>query len=110
MTLDEQIQQDIENQNFKRYKTPDGGYTWVPASKPPSEGWIEEPEDPNELPDPNFTPSWISRRQVMYPEIREQLNVLFDDIKSGKFGEAAKTSQWATMIQSIKDAVPKYNT
>lgn len=107
MTLQEQIDRDIEQQNFKSYQDADGNIHWIPASKQPKDGWIELIEDPNELPDPNFEVDWRSQRQNLYPDVKEQLNVLFDDIKSGKFGEAAKTSDWVNMIQTVKDAIPK---
>ena len=50
---------------------------------------------------------WWNRRKVTYPDIGTQLDKLFDDIKSGKFGNDAKQGEWYQMIQKIKDQIPK---
>ena len=45
--------------------------------------------------------------QTSYPKITEQLDQLFHDIESGKFGEAAKTGDWYVGISSVKTTFPK---
>ena len=45
--------------------------------------------------------------QTSYPKIAEQLDQLFHDIESGKFGEAAKTGDWYVGISSVKTTFPK---
>ena len=42
-----------------------------------------------------------------YPSIGEQLDMLYKDIDSGKFGENAKTSQFYLSIKNVKDSSPK---
>ena len=42
-----------------------------------------------------------------YPNIKDQLDQLYHDIESGKFGEAAKSGDWYVGITSIKNAYPK---
>lgn len=42
-----------------------------------------------------------------YPSIGEQLDMLYKDIDSGKFGETAKTSQFYLTIKNVKDSSPK---
>ena len=37
----------------------------------------------------------------------DQLDQLYHDIESGKFGEAAKSGDWYVGITSIKNAYPK---
>ena len=45
--------------------------------------------------------------QTSYPKITEQLDQLFHDIESGKFGETAKTGDWYVGISSVKTTFPK---
>ena len=45
--------------------------------------------------------------QTSYPKLAEQLDQLFHDIESGKFGEAAKTGDWYVGISSVKTTFPK---
>tara|TARA_A100001388_G_scaffold194546_1_gene146693 strand:+ start:891 stop:1235 length:345 start_codon:yes stop_codon:yes gene_type:complete len=42
-----------------------------------------------------------------YSSIGDQLDMLYKDIESGKFGDTAKTGTWATHIKAVKDANPK---
>ena len=46
-------------------------------------------------------------KRVREYDIGWQLNYLYDDVKAGLFGEAAKTGQFATFLESIKDKYPK---
>lgn len=39
--------------------------------------------------------------------IAEQLDLLYKDIESGRFGETAKTGGFATYVKSIKEQFPK---
>ena len=49
----------------------------------------------------------MSGIQTSYPKITEQLDQLFHDIESGKFGDTAKTGNWYVGISSVKNAFPK---
>ena len=49
----------------------------------------------------------MSGIQTSYPKIAEQLDQLFHDIESGKFGEDAKTGDWYVGISSVKTTFPK---
>ena len=42
-----------------------------------------------------------------YINVKEQLDQLFHDIESGKFGEDAKTGDWYVGISSVKTTFPK---
>ena len=48
-----------------------------------------------------------NRDKPSYPSIGEQLDMLYKDIDSGKFGENAKTSQFYLSIKNVKDSSPK---
>lgn len=47
---------------------------------------------------------FTGKRNRVYPDVKEQLDMLFKDIESGKLGEAAKTSQFYTKIKEIKNS------
>ena len=49
----------------------------------------------------------MSGIQTSYPKLEEQLDQLFHDIESGKFGETAKTGDWYVGISSVKTTFPK---
>ena len=49
----------------------------------------------------------IDKVGTYYPEISEQLDQLYHDINSGKFGSDAKTGKWFVGITSVKTANPK---
>ena len=51
--------------------------------------------------------SWRVEREQKYGSIEPQLNMLFDDIEAGKFGENAKTGDWYLHVKGIKDSVVK---
>lgn len=51
--------------------------------------------------------SWRNQRVSQYGQLGDQLNMLFDDIDSGKFGEQAKTGSWYQHIKQIKANIVK---
>ena len=48
---------------------------------------------------------WIGKRR--YPFWKQQFEMLYDDIKDGKFGEEAKTGKFFTATDKIKTDNPK---
>lgn len=46
-------------------------------------------------------------RKQNYKNISDQLDLLYQDINSGLFGDSAKTGSWFTHVKSIKDEFPK---
>ncbi len=42
-----------------------------------------------------------------YSSIGDQLDMLYKDIESGKFGDTAKTGNWYVGISSVKNTFPK---
>lgn len=50
---------------------------------------------------------YITQRQLGYGMMDSQLNLLYDDIKNGRFGESAKQGQWFTHITNVKSQHPK---
>ena len=49
----------------------------------------------------------VNERTYQYKSWEHQLDMLFNDIEAGKFGEDAKTGSWYLWIKGIKDANPK---
>ena len=46
-------------------------------------------------------------RKFEYPDIKEQLDQLYRDMKSGKLGVGATTGEWYVGITSVKTLFPK---
>ena len=46
-------------------------------------------------------------RKFEYPDIKEQLDQLYRDMKSGKLGVGATTGEWYVGITSVKTTYPK---
>tara|TARA_B100001778_G_C18134140_1_gene426374 strand:+ start:188 stop:502 length:315 start_codon:yes stop_codon:yes gene_type:complete len=51
--------------------------------------------------------SYRSDRKYAFEMWGDQLDQLYHDIESGKFGEAAKSGDWYVGITSIKNTYPK---
>jgi hypothetical protein len=51
--------------------------------------------------------SWRTTRESEYGHVNKQLNLLWDDIDNGLFGEEAKTGQWYQFVKTIKENNPK---
>jgi hypothetical protein len=50
--------------------------------------------------------AYEGKRNRQYPDVKEQLDLLFKDIDAGKLGDTAKTSQFYVTIKGIKDSNP----
>ena len=53
------------------------------------------------------TDTVIEKREKYYSELSEQLDKLYHDIDSGKFGDTAKTGQFYLSRKAVKDKFPK---
>ena len=49
----------------------------------------------------------IEKREKYYTDFLEQLDLLYHDIDSGKFGDTAKTGQFYLKRKAVKDKFPK---
>ena len=50
---------------------------------------------------------WQAQRRRAYGHSEHQLALLYDDVKAGLFGEAAKTSAWFQHVSEVKLNIPK---
>ena len=48
-----------------------------------------------------------SKRALYYSQLKEQLDLLYHDIDSGKFGADAKTGNFYLSRKAVKDKYPK---
>ena len=48
-----------------------------------------------------------TKRALYYAVLKEQLDLLYHDIDSGKFGDAAKTGGFYLGRKAVKDKYPK---
>ena len=51
--------------------------------------------------------NYIGKRTKYYPTLFQQLDKLYHDIDSGKFGDAAKTGSFYLARKAVKDKYPK---
>jgi hypothetical protein len=78
---------------------------------------MTDEEVAQQIMDPSLrTPEYIANRigapestdqSNTYPNITEQLDLLWHDINSGLLGDKAKTGEFYLKIKSVKDANPK---
>lgn len=54
-----------------------------------------------------ISPSVSDKREAYYKALKEQLDDLFHDIDTGKFGEDAKTGNFYLNRKAVKDKYPK---
>mgnify|MGYP001359109339 FL=1 len=47
------------------------------------------------------------KRKKYYPSLSKQLDLLYHDIDSGKFGDTAKTTGFYLARKAVKDKYPK---
>lgn len=85
---------DLYNRTFTRWECPDG-------SQPPT--WEEvEAQVQKDVEVYNYY-LYARNREVEYGDWRDQLNLLFDDIKSGNL----QNGKWVQMVESVKKQYPK---
>lgn len=51
--------------------------------------------------------NYVGKRKAYYPMMYKQLDLLYHDIETGKFGENAKTGSFYLARKAVKDKYPK---
>ena len=51
--------------------------------------------------------NYAEKREIAYPKLAEQLDLLYHAIDAGKFGDTAKTSDFYVKLKAVKDKYPK---
>lgn len=88
----------------KYYRDPQGNVHTL-FQGDPNPDWVEIEVDHNQLPDPNYIPPYPSRRFNAYPQVTEQLDMLWHELNL--YGNLSTNGTWFNIIKSVKDAHPK---
>jgi hypothetical protein len=88
----------------KRYKDLQGNVHLLFQGEP-DPTWVEIEIDFNALPDPNFIPPYTARRYNDYPDVREQLGMIWHEINTN--GSLSSEGEWFNAIKEVKDTHPK---
>ena len=85
---------DLYNRTFTRYECPDG-------TEPPE--WSEiENQVQKDVETYNYY-LYARNREADYGDWKDQLNLLYDDIKSGNL----ENGKWVQMVEAVKEKHPK---
>lgn len=71
----------------------------------PQPDWVEIEIDYNQMPDPNYIPPYPARRFNAYPQITEQLDMMWHELNQK--GAITANGEWFYKIKAVKDAHPK---
>jgi hypothetical protein len=88
----------------KRYQDPQGN-VHVLFQGDPQPDWVEVVFDETQLPDPNYIPPYPARRYNAYPQITDQLDMLWHELNTS--GSISADGAWFSSIKAVKDAHPK---
>lgn len=92
-------------EKYKRYVAPNGDIHTILSDATPGEGWIEEDIDFMGQPDPSFVIPYSAQRQMNYPQITDQLDMLWHELNSS--GSISQDGTWFQSISEIKNQYPK---
>lgn len=90
---------------YKRYTDQNGDIHTILSDATPGEGWVENEFEYTPLPDPSFVPPYDALRRISYPEVANQLDMLWHEIKNS--GSISTSGEWYQTIDSIKNQFPK---
>ena len=96
-----------EIQGLNRGIDPATGDPWNKMTGPPPFSYDEAQERLETLTAMWTRDQYQRDRNIAYTGLDKQLAALFDDIKDGKFGDAAKTGRFYYLNQQVKDQIPK---
>lgn len=96
----------FSNTDMKHYIDPaTGDKFWIRPEDEPRPGW-EEAQQPTGplLPDPNYVPPYTARRINAYPDINEQMDMLWHAMDAD---ESKRLEPFYSTIRAIKEMIPK---
>ena len=88
----------------RRFIDNEGAIHWLIQGEP-QEDWTELEEDPNILPDMNYIPPYPVRRMSAYPQVTDQLDMLWHELNAS--GSISADGTWFNAIKTVKDEHPK---
>jgi hypothetical protein len=88
----------------RKFIDTEGAIHWLIQGEP-QENWTELHDDPSQLPDPNYVIPYPARRMNAYPQISNQLDMLWHELNAS--GSISSDGTWFNAIKTVKDAHPK---
>ena len=88
----------------KKFIDNEGAIHWLIQGEP-LEDWTELEEDPNQLPDINYIIPYDARRMNAYPQLSNQLDMLWHELNAS--GSITTDGTWFNAIKNVKDSIPK---
>ncbi len=92
-------------EKYKRYEAPNGDIHTILKDEIPGEGWIEEDIDYLGQPDLSYVPPYTALRMTNYPQITEQLDMLWHELNTS--GSISTNGSWFQSINEVKTQFPK---
>jgi hypothetical protein len=90
---------------YKRYVAPNGDVHTILSEATPDASWVETPFEYIGAPDMSFVPPYNALRMNNYPQIGEQLDMLWHELNNN--GTLSTDGDWFQSIQEIKTQYPK---
>lgn len=88
----------------RRFRDSNGDIHWLIQGEPEID-WVELLDDEISLPDPDYVPPYTALRVNNYPNIGNQLDMLWHELNQS--GSLSTNGEWFQSIQSVKDEFPK---
>jgi hypothetical protein len=92
-------------EKYKRFRAPNGDIHTIMFDATPGEGWVEEDVDFLGQPDPFYRPPYDALRVVNYPNLGEQLDMLWHELNTS--GSISTNGSWFQSINEVKTQFPK---
>lgn len=90
---------------YKRYLAPNGDIHTILTEATPNPDWVEQDFDLLGPPDLSFVPPYDALRMNSYPQIGQQLDMLWHELNNS--GSLSTDGEWFQSIQEIKTQFPK---
>jgi hypothetical protein len=92
-------------EKYKKYIDPDGNIHTILKDATPGLDWTEYHENPFSFPDPNYEIPYQAKRSSNYPQVVDQLDMLWHELNTS--GSISTNGTWFNSIKDIKDQFPK---
>lgn len=90
---------------YKRFRAPNGDIHTILFDAIPGEGWVEQDIDLLGQPDLLFKPPYDALRMINYPQITEQLDMIWHEINER--GSISTDGEWFQSLKNVKENYPK---
>lgn len=90
---------------YKRYVAPNGDIHTILSDAQPGADWVEQEFDLIGTPDMNYIPPYDALRMNNYPQIADQLDMIWHELNTN--GTLSADGTWFQSIQEVKTQYPK---